>query len=460
MSDDKKIFSLYQVTKSIQRTLSERYQSAFWVKAEMNKLNFYKHSGHCYPELVDKENGKVVALVNATLWKEDFHKANNAFLKLLGEPLKDGIKILFLAKITFDPAHGLSLRIVEIDPSFTLGDLEREKQETIKRLYDEGVYRKNKQLTLPLLPQRIAIISVETSKGFADFINVIDGNPWKYKFFHMLFPSLLQGEKAVDGILLQLDQIRKVLSHFDVVAIIRGGGGDVGLSCYNSYKLAKEIADFPLPVITGIGHATNETVAEMISHLNAITPTKLADYLIQRFHEFAVPVARHEEQIITKAKQLLSDRNVQLQSEVKWFRSSTEKMVTQNRSGIRFLTESLQRQSQFRFGNERNTLIQSSGQIQKEIPRLLAEKHLKVEQEATSLQKSSMTMFNQHQINIKNIETNVRIMSPENVLKRGYSITTKNGKSLTSSDEIEFGDVLTTKLYNGEIISVVQTNKL
>ena len=185
------------------------------------------------------------------MWKDDYIKINNTFQKVLKEPLKDGIKILFLASISFDPTYGLALRIIDIDPGYTLGDLEREKQETIKKLQDEGIFNKNKTLKLPLLPQRIAVISVETSKGYADFLKVIDTNSWGYKFFHLLFPSLLQGEKAVEGIINQLRRIRKVRSHFDVVAIIRGGGGDIGLSCYNSFILAKEIALFPIPVITG-----------------------------------------------------------------------------------------------------------------------------------------------------------------------------------------------------------------
>src|SRR5690606_36413833 len=193
-----KIFSLLQVANSIRKTLSERYTSSFWVKAEMNKLNLYQYSGHCYPELVEKENGKVIAQMNGILWKTEYLKANKKFLEVLKEPLKDGIKILFLARITFDPAHGLALQILDIDPAFTLGDLEREKQETIDRLKNEGIYDRNKKLPFPILPQRIAIISVETSKGYADFLSVIDGNPWKYKFFHFLLPSLLKGEKAVD----------------------------------------------------------------------------------------------------------------------------------------------------------------------------------------------------------------------------------------------------------------------
>lgn len=222
--NDKQVFSLLEVTKSIQKTLTERYKSSFWVKAEMNKLNYYKQSGHCYPELVEKKDGKVIAQIRSCLWKDDYNRSNNNFLQILKEPLKDGIKILFQAKILFDPAYGLSLLIMNIDPSYTLGDLEREKQETINQLREENIFGRNKILKLPLLPQRIAIISVETSKGYADFLRVIETNPWNYKFFHFLFPSLLQGDKAADSIINQLTRIKKVINHFDVVAVIRGGG--------------------------------------------------------------------------------------------------------------------------------------------------------------------------------------------------------------------------------------------
>jgi exodeoxyribonuclease VII large subunit len=290
----KKVFSLIEVTLSIQKTISERYKSSFWVKAEMNKLNNYSYSGHCYPDLVEKKDGRVIAQMKSNLWKNDFNRINNNFLTVLKEPIKDGIKILFCATITFDPSHGLSLRIIDIDPAYSLGELEREKQETIAKLNREGIFRNNRRLTLPLLPQRIAIISVETSKGYADFLKVIGNNPWGYKFFYFLFPALLQGEKSINSILHQLGRIGKVTKHFDVVAIIRGGGGDVGLSSYNNYELAKEIALFPIPVITGIGHSTNETVAEMVSFSNAITPTELADLLIQKFHNFSVPLKKRK----------------------------------------------------------------------------------------------------------------------------------------------------------------------
>src|SRR5690554_65374 len=177
---DRKIFTLLDVAQSVEKTLKKRYTSSFWVKAEMNKLNFYNHSGHSYPDLVEKRDGKIIAQMRGLLWKNDFLRINKAFLDTLKEPLKDGIKILFLAKISYTPLYGLTLTISDIDPSYTLGDLEKEKQETIQKLKGQGVFQKNHNLNFPLLPQRIAVISVETSKGYADFLKIIENNPYNY----------------------------------------------------------------------------------------------------------------------------------------------------------------------------------------------------------------------------------------------------------------------------------------
>ncbi|HXB44647.1 MAG TPA: exodeoxyribonuclease VII large subunit [Puia sp.] len=412
---DKTVFTLAEVTRGIQKTLAERYRTSFWVKAEMNKLNFYKQSGHCYPDLVEKKDGKVIAQIRANLWKNEYSSINNNFLKVLKEPLKDGIKILFLANVTFDPVYGLSLRILDIDPSYTLGDIERERQETINRLQEEGIFDKNKTTTLPLLPKRIAIISVETSKGYADFVNIIEGNSWSYKFFHLLFPSLLQGDGAIDGIMSQLSRIKKVITHFDVVAIIRGGGGDIGLSCYNDYRLSREVAMFPIPVITGIGHSTNETVAEMISFSNAITPTKLAEYLIQKFHNFSVPLQKAEEKINDKSKRFLKDEKTRFGAEIKLFRSVTYNMLQKNRSDINGLKESVLQQTRF-FIKDQTTKIENMGR-------------------------------------------NVINMSPQRVLKRGYSITLLNGKSVQHINNVQANDIINTIVYGGSINSIVRSTK-
>lgn len=432
--NDRTIFTLLEVTKSIQKTLAERYKSPFWVKAEMNKLNFYPQSGHCYPDLVEKKEGKVIAEIRANIWKEDYQYINNNFLKVLKEPLKNGINILFSAKITFDPVSGIRLRILDIDPSYSLGDLEREKQETIDKLKQEGIYNNNKTLQLSVLPKRIAIISVQTSKGYSDFMQIIETNPWGYKFFLMIFPALLQGERAVTTILSQLKRIRRVKNHFDAVAIIRGGGGDVGLTCYNNYELSKAIALFPIPVITGIGHSTNETVSEMIAFKNAITPTELADFLLQKFHNYSIPVQKAQESLTDRSIRLLKDENLKLFNSVRFFKSITGHL-----------------------------LIKSGNEIQNQLRALLqlSVYFIQKNREANvslmiGLRRNVLSYLNRSSKEIENIEKNIELMNPVNVLKRGYSITFMNGKVLKSVDDVKEGDLLETILSDGDITSVTK----
>lgn len=459
IDDDRKIFSLLEVTRSIQNTLSDRYKSSFWVKAEMNKLNHYPHSGHCYPDLVEKLDGKVIAQIKSTLWKDDYSRINHNFLNVLKTPLKDGIKMLFCAKITFDPLHGLALRIIDIDPVFSLGELEREKQETIARLKTEGIFGKNKTLTLPLVPQRMAIISVQTSKGYADFLKMIDGNPWHYRFFHFLFPSLLQGDKAVESISYQLNRIRKVISHFDVVAIIRGGGGDVGLSCFNNYQLSRQIALFPIPVITGIGHATNETVVEMIAFKNAITPTELADYLLQKFHNFSVPVQKAEEKLVDKARRIITEERLKFQNTARYFRSVTDNILIRSHHVIQQYFRSLFQQSNLCLLREKQLHSSVVYKIRNGAVSFCNTHKMEIKQFTVSLRKDIASAMKYQHNEITNLTRSVANLHPENVLKRGYSITMINGKAITHLNEVKETDILDTILIDGRISSEVKSIK-
>jgi exodeoxyribonuclease VII large subunit len=451
--NDRKIFSLLEVTLSIQKTIAERYTSSFWVKAEMNKLNHYSNSGHCYPELVEKKDGRVVAQIKANLWKGDYQRINATFLSLLKEPLKDGIKILFCASISFDPSHGLSLRIIDIDPSFSLGELEREKIETITKLKKEGIYDANRRLTLPLLPQRLAIISVETSKGYSDYLKVIEQNPWGYKFFNLLFPALLQGERSVISILDQLRRIKKVKHHFDAVAIIRGGGGDVGLSSYNNYTLAREIALFPIPVFTGIGHSTNETVTEMVSFQNAITPTELADYLLQRFHDFSGPVKRAEEIIIDKVRRILTEEQLKLRNFVRYFKSITLNNLQRNHHGIEASSRSLLQQAKFHIKQNKIAIKSFRERLRKSPGEMITVHEEEVSKTIMSLNKNLSSFIHNKKNTLEALEKNISHMDPVNILKRGFTITMHNGRVLKSYKEVNEGDQLTTLTADGHVIS-------
>lgn len=311
-----KYFSLFEVLSSIQNTLLNRYSSCFWVKAEIMKINHYIHSGHCYPDLVEKSENKIVAQTRALIWKDDYNRINQKFLSTTKEPLKDGITTLLYCRIGFDALYGLSLRIIDIDPLFTLGELQKEIQETIKKIKLEGLWDNNKKLLMPLLPKRLAIISVESSKGYSDFMNILMKEEPHFKIYTHLFPSLLQGDNAVESIIMALDTIEIVKDHFDAVLIIRGGGGDIGLSCYNSYELVKRITTFALPVLTGIGHSTNETVCEMVSNKTAITPTELADYIISKFRNFEQNLKDLKQKLINNSTKRL-ERELQTLNQYK-----------------------------------------------------------------------------------------------------------------------------------------------
>lgn len=457
--DNRRIFSLREVALSIQKTISLRYSSSFWVKAEMNKLNHYPNSGHCYPDLVEKVDGKVVAQMKATLWKDDYLRINRNFMDVIKAPLAEGIVILCCARITFEPLHGLALRIVDIDPVFSLGELEREKQESVARLKTDGLFDRNKMLDFPLLPKRVAVISVETSKGYADFLKVINTNEWGYRFVHMLFPSLLQGDKAVDSIRYQLSRIKRASRHFDVVAIIRGGGGDVGLTCFNDYQLARDIALFPIPVLTGIGHATNETVAEMVAYHNAITPTELADLLLQKFHNFSVPVKRAEEVLRDKSRRILSDGLHELQQTVRYFRSVTDNVLIHSRHEIRHRVRDLFRFSHLRLmrrSQEQASLLQW---IRVTSQALCSAWRQNVAQTGVSLKKEVATYVKDQHGKVAHLEKAVANMHPGNVLRRGYTITRVNGKAVTSVHQVHTADTIQTLLPDGEIQSEIKNIK-
>lgn len=453
--NNRQVFSLFEVAASIRKTLAERYKSAFWVKAEMNKLNLYSHSGHCYPELVEKRDGKVIAQIKSNLWKVDYERINADFLKVLKEPLRDGITILFCATVTFDPSYGLSLRILDIDPSYSLGELERERQETLERLRAERIYDSNKHLSLPLLPQRIAVISVETSKGYSDFLKVINHNAWNYKFFLHLFPSLLQGERSVQSICNQLRRIRKVIHHFDVVAIIRGGGGDVGLSSYNNYQLAREIALFPIPVLTGIGHSTNETVAEMVSHKNAITPTELADFLLQKFHDFSNPLTRFQEVIIERSRRMLQDEHVRFKGTVRFFRSVTNSQLQRTHDRLSRYTDAVLNHSGFVVRRHADRLNNKCKDLQQAVFRALPAFRFELQRIEHQVREEAFHSLKSGRERLSQLEKSVSILDPVNVLRRGYSITLANGKAVTNSADLANGAQITTLLANGSVESEV-----
>ncbi len=432
--NDHPIYSLSEITGSLRSVINKTYTRAYYIKAEIIRLNRYPHSGHCFPELVEKEGDKIVTQMRAVIWKTQVEAINEKFMKITGEGLKDNISILCLATIEFSPQYGLALYIQDIEPSYTLGELMKNKMAVIARLKKEGVFESNKQLELPLLPKRIAVISVETSKGYSDFMVTLQDNSWGYCFECELFPSILQGDKAISTITAQLETIEKRKKEFDCVVIIRGGGGDVGLSCYDDYSLSHKVATFPLPIISGIGHSTNESVTDMVSYANKITPTEVAYFLIQQFHNFAIQVEDAKDKIIRYVEALFTREQHQLEQIGNNYRLVATRRLTQERNKIEQLEQTCKLRATHLLSQEKSVMENLYKMIQLSSKQLLIIKNKELE----------------------NLEEKIKLLHPQHVLKRGYSITLLNGKALTKATFARPGDQLTTVLYEGEVISEIK----
>lgn len=385
---DHPVYSLSEIAFSLHKVVERTYPQPYFIKAEILKLNFYPHSGHCYPELVEKEGNSIKAEMRAIIWAANYQRINDRFIQITGNPLKENISILCLARIEFSPKHGLALHIEDIEPTYTLGEMVKNRNAVIERLKKEGVFTANKRLEMPLLPKRVAIISVETSKGYSDFITTLNGNRYGYRFVTELFPSILQGDKAIVGITGRLAEIEMRQKEFDCVVIVRGGGGDVGLSCYDEYEMAHRVATFPLPVLTGIGHSTNLSVTDMVAHTYNITPTDVAFALIGYFQTFDEKVQECQDRIVEVSRRLLVD--------------------------------------------EQSKILRMA-----EAARMLP-----------------LVRLTEQQGRVGVMEEKVRLLHPENILKRGFSITRHNGKVVTNVADLKSGDELHTQVYEGEMTSI------
>lgn len=473
-------FTLKQVSDSIQKTISERYSRTYWVTAEMYKLNLTR-KGHCYPELVQKEDDRIVVEMRGTLWKTNFDRIQQRFSEVVKEPLRDGLELLFHVKITYHPLYNIGLEILDIDPNYTLGALHRERQETLERLNKEGILNANQKLELALVPKRLAIISQGGSKGYSDFVSLLEGHPKKYHFNTFLFEATLQGDAAIDSIQQQLKRIEKVKHHFDAVVIIRGGGGEIGMHCYNNYQLAKAIATFPLPVFTGIGHSTNLTVCEMIAYRNGITPSDMAYFLLGIFEELDVELDEARLMLPSLVESFLQQQKNAFIQETKRFKQSVTLAQTKQKHAFQTLATEFHTETKSLLANKKNELQDHRKQLRTSfLTRITTERqqqmnslHLlkvhtknsslphfgKLALQLSKLKGASSSAIQQGNAKLQSMERNLQLIDPLQVLKRGYSIVTNEHGLLSEQNEPVVGQQLNIVSDKFEIKTEVKSTK-
>lgn len=448
-SSQTSVFTLLDIGRSLQRMITAHYNKPYWIKTEIAKLNAYTKSGHCYPDLVEKQNGRILAQMRATIWSDTFQSISRQFEDITKKPISEGMTVLVLAKVNYHPNYGFSLNIIDIDASFTLGEMAKEKIESLKRLKAEGIFNLNRSLDFPKVPQRIAVISVQTSKGYQDFINIISKTYSHFNFKIELFPALLQGDNAITSIAEALESIESKTQEFDVVTIIRGGGGDVGLSCYDSFLLASKVARFPLPVISGIGHSTNETLVEMVTYTNKITPTDVAYFFIKAFQDCLDELQDLNDDFKSLVKSKLKDEQQELKhlhynfkNEVNALLQNHNFHLKEQRQRIKSTLPSLFRKG---FDNLDNSSYRLSW--------LTTQKFQKQQQElvqlSKSLKKESKNQLEHQRQQLHYLSTTLNLLSPDRLLQRGYTLNLVNDKIITSTTELKPGDRLKTMFADG-----------
>ena len=426
--------SLLEFSARVKRLFASPEVQRCWVVAELSDVNV--RGGHCYMELVQKDetNTRILAKCRGVIWANVFARLKMDFETATNTAFASGIKVMVEATANFHEQYGLSLVITNINPEFTLGGMALKRQEILRRLTQEGIINMNKELPWAEVPQRIAIVSAEGAAGYGDFMNQLENNALGLKFYTKLFPSIMQGEKTVPSVMEALSKINENADAFDCVVVIRGGGATSDLHCFDNYELAAHIAQFPLPVIVGIGHERDVTVLDDVAAMRVKTPTAAAEWLIARGETALNYINELSNTIVSVVRNYVSHANEQLA-----YYSSTVPLIAKNM--IESANVKLNHYTQSIPVSVKNHISTSKTQLG-----YLFQTMKQAAEQRIMLEKLSLA----------SMEEKVNLLSPQNTLKRGYSLTVKDGKAVTNAADIKSGDKITTMLADGNITSVVE----
>lgn len=315
MNDIENPLTLYSLNNLVREAVSDALPARYWVTGELSEVR-EAVNGHCYIELVqrDEATNELVAKARGTIWARIYSLLRPYFLEQTGHAFAQGLKVLLQVSVNFHELYGYTLDVCDIEPAYTIGDMARKRQLVIKQLTEEGVIGLNKELQFPLLPQKVAVISSSTAAGYGDFCDQLHNNGYGFVFYTKLFPAPMQGSGVEQGVIDALDRIARDLDFWDVVVIIRGGGAVSELSYFDTYELANNCAQFPLPIVTGIGHRRDESVLDIVAHTSAKTPTAAAELLIHAMLAQAQWLADVQQGVVAAVRGRVDEEKRRLQS--------------------------------------------------------------------------------------------------------------------------------------------------
>lgn len=448
--------SLIELNQEIKSILKENTKKKYWVIGEISELKV-NYSGHCYLELIQKDESsdQIIARSRATIWAPAYRMIKPYFETTTGQTLREDLGILVKVSVEFHEVYGLSLNITDIEPTYTVGELAIKKQKIIERLTEEGVIEMNKELEFPVPCQKIAVISSLTAAGFEDFADQILNNPFGYKFYLRLFPAVMQGEDAEKSIIAALDTIYQYESVFDAVVIIRGGGSQADLSCFDSYWLAYHITQFPLPVFTGIGHEQDDSVTDLVAHTRLKTPTAVATFLIDQAGQLHAQLEEITERIFSQILEILEQYNKNLYELTSRFHLTINEFVFQQSRRLEQLGYRLSIGSKQYMNKKQTSLLRNENQLQVRIGAIIRTHQYKIRTTIKLFNHSIRHLFSSRFQSLELQESRIIYLDPKQILKRGYSITKYKNKILTNASLTEPGEHLETQLFKGIVKSKI-----
>lgn len=428
--------SLLELNNLVRGVINDTFPGTCWVRAEMSDVRANAASGHCYLEFIEKNpvTGQLVARTRGSIWAKTFRMLKPYFEMETGQLFASGLKVLVKVSIEFHELYGYSLTVTDIDPAYTMGDMLRRRMEIIRQLKEEGVFTLNKELPFPVLPKRIAVVTSPTAAGYEDFLNQLAHNKAGFPFYTKLFPAVMQGERTEESVIAALDRVYHHIDSFDVVVIIRGGGATSDLNSFDSYLLAANCAQFPLPIITGIGHERDDTILDMVAHTRMKTPTAVAEFLIGRMDAAAMELEELQQDVSELATEILLKQKNFLQVLGARLPAIAINRIERNRSLLQMLGNKLPAATSALLSRRRSTLETLQMQLQNRVTSRLTEG----------------SRF------VQLTEQFIKMASPDYVLKRGYNLALKDGKIIKHATDLNPGDELVTRFADGDVKSIVK----
>lgn len=428
-------YSLSELLASVRRCIEAGFVGRYWVKAETSDLRTASGAGHCYMELLEKgERGDIVARVRANMWANTYNEVKRRFHDSGLGPLVSGMNILALVQVTYHEQFGLSLLIHDVDPSYSLGDIARLRQETIKRLRTEGLLQRNQSLELPRPLQRLAVVSSASAAGYGDFMRHLTEGRSGLCFYTCLFTAQMQGERTTASVIHALDRIESHRTYFDAVVLIRGGGAVSELRAFDEYELCARIARMSLPVLVGIGHERDQSVADLVAHTSAKTPTAVADFVLQRGEAELNGISQAISRLMLATNQLSVGR-------MQWLESVLRRVPA---SAQRVLMASVQRQGD----TEQRLMYQSRALIERG--------RMQLQRSTTQLPVLVRSLLARQEQSLEHSERAVHLAHPEQTLKRGFALVRRAGVIKTHVADLHSGDELEIQLIGGSISAQVK----